>query len=109
MSTFRTALRVVAGHPIYLALYVVFLSLMGVSVVGDMGVATSGEKGGYAAYEARVAVVDRDGTALSDALAAWVSDAFELVDVADEPLALQDGVATEIGRASCRERVSSPV
>lgn len=77
MSTFRTALRVVAGHPIYLVLYVVFLSLMGVFVVGDMGVATSGEKGGYAAYEARVAVVDRDGSALSDALAAWVSDAFE--------------------------------
>ena len=99
MSTFRTALRVVAGHPIYLALYVVFLSLMGVFVVGDMGVATSGEKGGYAAYEARVAVVDRDGTALSDALAAWVSDAFELVDVADEPLALQDGVAT--GQVDC--------
>lgn len=99
MSTFRTALRVVAGHPIYLALYVVFLSLMGVFVVGDMGVATSGEKGGYAAYEARVAVVDRDGTALSDALVAWVSDAFELVDVADEPLALQDGVAT--GQVDC--------
>ena len=41
MSTFRTALRVVAGHPIYLVLYVVFLSLMGVFVVGDMGVATA--------------------------------------------------------------------
>ena len=99
MSTFRTALRVVAGHPIYLAVYVVFLSLMGVFVVGDMGAATAGEKGGYAAYEARVAVVDRDGTALSNALAAWVSDAFELVDVADEPLALQDAVAT--GQADC--------
>ena len=99
MSTFRTALRVVAGHPIYLAVYVVFLSLMGVFVVGDMGAATAGEKGGYAAYEARVAVVDRDGTALSNALTAWVSDAFELVDVADEPLALQDGVAT--GQVDC--------
>lgn len=99
MSTFRTALRVVAGHPIYLVLYVVFLSLMGVFVVGDMGVATAGEKDGYAAYEARVAVVDRDGTALSGALAAWAGDAFELVDVADEPLALQDAVAT--GQADC--------
>ena len=99
MSTFRTALRVVAGHPIYLAIYVVFLSLMGVFVVGDMGTATAGEKDGYAAYEARVAVVDRDGTALSGALAAWAGDAFELVDVADEPLALQDGVAT--GQADC--------
>ena len=99
MSTFRTALRVVAGHPIYLALYVVFLSLMGVFVVGDMGTATAGEKDGYAAYEARVAVVDRDGTALSGALAAWAGDAFELVDVADEPLALQDAVAT--GQADC--------
>lgn len=99
MSTFRTALRVVAGHPIYLALYVVFLSLMGVFVVGDMGTATAGEKDGYAAYEARVAVVDRDGTALSGALAAWAGDAFELVDVADEPLALQDSVAT--GQADC--------
>lgn len=99
MSTFRTALRVVAGHPIYLAIYVVFLSLMGVFVVGDMGTATAGEKDGYAAYEARVAVVDRDGTALSGALAAWAGDAFELVDVADEPLALQDSVAT--GQADC--------
>lgn len=99
MSTFRTALRVVAGHPIYLALYVAFLSLMGVLVVGDMGVATAGEKDGYAAYEARVAVVDRDGTALSGALAAWAGEAFELVEVADEPLALQDAVAT--GRVDC--------
>ena len=99
MSTFRTALRVVAGHPIYLVLYVVFLSLMGVFVVGDMGTATAGEKDGYAAYEARVAVVDRDGTALSCALAAWAGDAFEVVEVADEPLALQDAVAT--GQADC--------
>lgn len=99
MSTFRTALRVVAGHPIYLALYVVFLSVMGVFVVGDMGVATSGEKDAYAAYEARVAVVDRDGTALSGALAAWAGGDFELVDVADEPLALQDSVAK--GQVDC--------
>ena len=32
MSIFRTALRVAAAHPIYLTVYVVFLSLLGVLV-----------------------------------------------------------------------------
>ena len=99
MSTFRTALRVVAGHPIYLALYVVFLSLMGVFVVGTWALRPRARKGGYAAYEARGRGGGPRRHAAPDALVAWVSDAFELVDVADEPLALQDGVAT--GQVDC--------
>ena len=37
MSIFRTALRVAAAHPVYLTVYVVFLSLLGVLVIGDLG------------------------------------------------------------------------
>ena len=99
MSTFRTALRVVAAHPIYLALYVVMLSLMGVLVLGDIDAAASADAGSYEAYPARVAVVDRDGSALSGALAAWVDQTYELVEVADDTQALQDALAT--GAADC--------
>lgn len=99
MSTFRTALRVVAAHPIYLALYVVMLSLMGVLVLGDIDAAASADAGSYETYPARAAVVDRDGSALSGALAAWAGETYDLVEVADDTQALQDALAT--GAADC--------
>ena len=64
MSIFRTALRVAAAHPIYLTVYVVFLSLLGVLVIGDLGTGAAAAASGPA-FEARVAVVDRDGSELS--------------------------------------------
>lgn len=97
MSTFRTALRVVAAHPIYLALYVVMLSVLGVFVVGAAAPASA--SGGSAPAAARVAVVDRDGSALSRALGAWVGRAYERVEVPDEKVALQDALAT--GAVDC--------
>ena len=98
MSIFRTALRVAAAHPIYLTVYVVFLSLLGVLVIGDLGTGAAAAASGPA-FEARVAVVDRDGSELSGALVSWAKKNAEVVTVDDEPLALQDSVAT--GAVDC--------
>lgn len=93
MSTFRSALRVVASHPIYLVAYVVLLSLLGVAVVSVAWDGFDVSGGGYEARQARVAVVDRDGSELSGALAEAVDVRHELVEVADERHALQDALA----------------
>ena len=98
MSIFRTALRVAAAHPVYLTVYVVFLSLLGVLVIGDLGTGAAAAASGPA-FEARVAVVDRDGSELSGALVSWAKKNAEVVTVDDEPLALQDSVAT--GAVDC--------
>lgn len=101
MSTFKAALRVAAAHPFYIAIYTVIVSLMGafvaLAVAGDGGSATSAEA--YEPYPARVAVVDRDGSALSRALGTYLGGRYELVDVTDDAAELQDAVAT--GRADC--------
>lgn len=99
MGTFRTALRVVARHPVYLAIYVVFLTAMGVLVAVQARGQVQEAEGAYEPYGARVAVVDRDGTTLSGALASWADGSLELVEVADEPYALQDALAT--GAVDC--------
>lgn len=99
MGTLRTALRVVARHPVYLAIYVVFLTAMGVLVALQARGQAARPGDAYEPYGARVAVVDRDGSALSGALAAWAGESLGLVEVADEPAALQDALAT--GAVDC--------
>lgn len=106
MSTFKTALRVAAAHPLYIVIYTVFVSLMGVFVA--LSVASGSPDGpadapaqgsAYEPYGAKVAVVDRDGSALSRALGDYLGGRYERVDVADDEAELQNAVAT--GRADC--------
>ena len=106
MSTFKAALRVAAAHPLYIVIYTVFVSLMGVFVA--LSVASGSPDGpadapaqgsAYEPYGAKVAVVDRDGSALSRALGDYLGGRYERVDVTDDGAELQDAVAT--GRADC--------
>lgn len=92
MQLFRLAGRVVLRHRGLLALYVVMLAAFGwlmASYVGD----------GSDAYETvrpTVAVVDRDGSALSGALADFAAEAGELVELPDTTYALQDAAAKDL-------------
>lgn len=97
MQVFKCALRVVLTHPVYVVVYVGFLSLLGLFVA--MGVAPDTNAGSYEAVKAPFAVVDRDGSALSERLAAFLGEHGEQVEVADESFAMQDAVAT--GQVKC--------
>lgn len=96
MSAFRTALRIVTRHPVYLVIYVVFLSMMGVLVVGQVRAQFPEGATAYEPYRARVCVADRDGSTLSSALASWLDASYELVMTEDEPHALQDALASGV-------------
>ena len=97
MQVFKTALRVVLTHPVYVVVYVGFLSLLGLFVA--MGVAPDTEEGSYEAAREPFAVVDRDGSALSEHLAAFLGEHGERIEVADDAFAMQDAVAK--GQAKC--------
>lgn len=92
MQVFKAALRIVSNHPVYLLVYVGFLSLMGVFIAGSINVGT--DDGEYLASKTPFAVVDRDGSDLSRSLTTFLQENGQPVKVADEPFALQDAVAT---------------
>lgn len=92
MQVFKTAIRIVLSRPVYLLVYVIFLSMLGVFITGGINIST--EDGEYAATKTPFAVVDRDDSELSESLTAFLSENGQAVEVADEPFALQDAVAT---------------
>ena len=68
MQAFKAALRIVMNHPVYLLVYVGFLSLMGVFITSSINVGAGGTE--YTASKAPFAVIDRDGSPLSESLTA---------------------------------------
>lgn len=91
--TFSCALRILWAHRIYLFIYLVAMSLMGV-FVASQSIPPSTD-GSMPEAPAAVAVIDRDGSAVSRGLAAYLGREAELVEVADTQRALQDAVAQE--------------
>ena len=91
--TFSCALRILWAHRIYLLIYLVVMSLMGV-FVASQSIPPSTD-GSMPEAPAAVAVIDRDGSAVSRGLAAYLRREAELVEVADTQRALQDAVAQE--------------
>ena len=90
MSSFKTCLRILWGHKVTLLVYVVLLSLLGLL----MGLGSGHDN--TTTYERavpNVAVIDRDGSALSQALRAHVKQGNNTETIADDPLAIQDGIA----------------
>lgn len=92
MTTFRTYLKIFLSHRVYIAIYLVMLSLVGVVIGLSASSASTGE---FQAASVNVAVIDRDGSRLSSALAQYVLQGNNLVDVADEKRAIQDAVARD--------------
>ena len=92
MTTFRTYLKIFLSHRVYIAIYLVMLSLVSVFIGLSTSQATTGE---FQPTSVNVAVIDRDGSELSAALASHVLADNIQVDVADEKRAIQDAVARD--------------
>lgn len=92
MQLFRLAGRVVLRHRGLLALYVVMLGAFGWLMASYVGTDSSA----YEAARPTVAVIDRDGSAVSAALASCAAEAGELVELPDTTYALQDAAAKDL-------------
>lgn len=92
MRICRAALAVAFRHPVYLLVYTVFLSCMGVFLT--MGVTSdAAEDTVFEPARARIAVVDRDGSPVAAALERYLGTRSDLVPLADDAFALQDALA----------------
>lgn len=104
MSTFKTALRMALAHPLYLLIYTVFISLMGVFIAASVSW-NSSQLTEYKPYDANVVVVDRDDSDLSRALTKHLGSRFELVTgVGDGTYDLADALSksnSAKGSADC--------
>lgn len=92
MQSFRTCLKILAGHRIYILIYLVMLSVFALLVGLPSDAA---EDAGYTKTAVKVAVIDRDGTALSKALAAHVEDGNVAVALDGTDEAIQDALAKD--------------
>ena len=92
MSTFRTYLKIVSAHRVYILVYLVLLSLVGLFLGLAYGT-TDGEA--FEETSTRVAVIDRDDSELSRALTVRALDGNVRVDVEDEKRAIQDALARD--------------
>ena len=135
MSTFKTSLKVVAAHRLYILIYLVALSLLGL-LAGATQAGSSSDQVKQATTS--VAVIDRDGSTISRGVRDYVESVGEARPLEDFRQAIQDATAqnrinymliipagygqrlqeairqgteppqidtAKIGRASCRERV----
>ena len=100
MHTFRTALRIVSRHWLYVVVYLGLLSIMGVFVTAGY---TEGDNTFHESY-GKVAIIDRDGSLVSRGLAAYlatfsvtgIDDEAGLTEVEDSTAALTDLVAQDV-------------
>ena len=94
MRTFRVALRVFWGHKAYLGAYLILLSIMGVFVT--FGITSGANATAYEDETPKVAVIDRDGSAISQGITAFAARRGTLVWIDDTERALQDAAAQNL-------------
>ncbi len=92
MQVFKAAVKTVLKHPVYLLVYGVFLSFMGVFIASSLTFGGAGDNE-YAPHETRFSVIDRDDSAFSQGLAAFLGEHGTEVPIEDTEIALQDAVA----------------
>lgn len=89
MPIVRIAVRLIAEHRVLFVVYVLLFSVVGSFAAGSLGpVSTT-----YEAVRPVVAVIDRDHSVVSRALADHVASASDMVDIADSTRALQEAAA----------------
>lgn len=98
MQVFKIALRLIGRNWLLFAVYVAALSVMGVFMAAGVGGGLPGSAVGGAYEETlpKAAVVDRDNSAVSRALTAYVRDNSTFVEVGDSTFALQDAAARDV-------------
>lgn len=92
MQVFKAALRVFTKHPIYIGIYIVYLSFMGL-FIGISNIDTP--KDDFDANRPDVAIIDRDGSELSAGIADFLSADATVIDIEDSRQALQDATAQD--------------
>ena len=92
MQVFKSALRVFFRHPVYLVIYVLWLGCMGLFM--GMSFASTGQ-GAFSEERPTVAVIDRDGSALSQGVADFLENHSQMVVIDDSERAMQDATAQD--------------
>ncbi len=92
MQVFKVALRVFFKHPIYLAIYAVWLSVLGVLIGFSVSSNTQTE---YVESRPTIAVIDRDSSAFSEGFTEFLGSYGTLVSIEDSTKALQDATAQD--------------
>lgn len=91
MRVFECALKLVLRKPIYLLIYGVWLSLMGVFMASSLAAATATSE--YTPIEPDFAVIDRDGSEISEGICTFLRTQGAQTPLEDAPIAIQDAVA----------------
>ena len=90
MSTFKTCVRVVTAHRLYILIYLVLLSVFGLLT----GIARSEDDSSQVTTAtASVAVIDRDGTTISRGIKDYVESVGKVQPLEDSTQAIQDATA----------------
>ena len=90
MSTFRTSLKIVAAHRVYVLVYLVLLSMLGLLT----GLARSEDSSDQVQQAtASVAVIDRDGSTVSRGIKDYIESVGEARPLEDSTRAIQDATA----------------
>jgi len=90
MSTFKTCVRVVAAHRLYILIYLVLLSVFGLLT----GMARSEDDSSQVTTAtASVAVIDRDGSRISRGIKDYVESVGKVQPLEDSTQAIQDATA----------------
>ena len=92
MSTFKTYLKILSAHKVYIVIYLILISSVG--IISGLGSA-SPDTAEFRPASVSVAVIDCDGSRLSEALAAHAKDGNDAMDIPDDKLAIQDALARD--------------
>ena len=96
MRLCNLAVRVAFRHSLYFGIYVVLLAALALLSAGGLDKSSRSENTTFEDDTPTVAVIDRDDSALSRAVADAARAHSEVVDVADTPRALQDAAAKDL-------------
>lgn len=93
MQVFKAALRVFSKHPIYISIYIVYLGFMGL-FIGTSNIDAPQDE--FVENRPSIAVIDRDGSDLSQGIADFIGTGTTVVELEDTRQALQDATAQSL-------------
>ena len=96
MRLCKLAVRVAFRHSLYFSIYVVLLTALALLSAGGLDKSSKSESTTFEDDTPTVAVIDRDDSVLSRAIADAARAHSEVVDIADTPRALQDAAAKDL-------------
>lgn len=92
MQVFKTALRIFSKHPLYILIYVFWLTVMGVFIGTS---AVSAPQAEFTEDRPEIAIIDRDKSDLSAGLSEFLGEYSTVIEIEDTRLAMQDAIAQD--------------